>query len=92
MIFNISVFLWANRETESFVWQNGRSNKGEEVINNVRYPDDSVIIAERMKDLQILLDRVYEADRIWGINIIKKTKWMILGEINIEPIKLTLHN
>lgn len=39
---------------------------GWEVINNVRFANDTTIIAERMENLQILLDRLYEADRRWG--------------------------
>jgi len=74
---------------------NGRTEGVEisgEIVNNVRYADDTAIIAENMEDLQMLLDKVNEAGRRWGIDInIKKTKWMTVGRINIEPIPITIN-
>jgi len=43
---------------------NGRTEGvkiGGEIVNNVRYADDTAIIAKNMQDLQMLLDRVNEA-------------------------------
>lgn len=64
---------------------------GGEVINNIRYADDTAIMAESIEDLQLLLNRVYEASRRWGINInTKKTKWMAVGKIHVEPTPVTI--
>lgn len=65
---------------------------GGEIINNIRYADDTAIIAESMEDLQRLLDRVFEVSQRWGINInIKKTKWMAVGKIHIDPIPIIIN-
>lgn len=49
-------------------------------VNNIRYADDTVLIADNMKDLQELLDAVGDSSKSLGLNInTKKTKFMIVS-------------
>lgn len=64
---------------------------GGEVINNIRYADDTAIMAESLEDLQTLLNAVNNACKEKGLSVnTKKTKWMVVGKINIENPKLKL--
>lgn len=48
-------------------------------INNIRYADDTVLIADNMQDLQRLINTVGQHSRLMGLNInTKKTKFMII--------------
>lgn len=54
-------------------------------INNIRYADDTVLIADNVKDLQDLLIAVGEHSRNMGLNInTKKTKFMIVSRNSDE--------
>lgn len=49
-------------------------------INNLRYADDTVLIADNMTDLQQLVNKVGERSKSMGLNInTKKTKYMIIS-------------
>ena len=49
-------------------------------INNIRYADDTVLIADNIHDLQQLVNKVGEQSKAMGLNInIKKTKFMIIS-------------
>ena len=50
-------------------------------INNFRYADDTVLIAESQEQLQELLDRVVNASRKKGLTInCKKTECMVVSK------------
>ena len=52
-------------------------------VNNLRYADDTTLIAENDKDLKILLNKVKEASMKAGLALnLKKTKVMSTQEIN----------
>ena len=57
-----------------------------ELINNVRYVDDTAIIASSLEDLQSLLQRVSDVSEDFGLKLnISKTKWMLISK-NKTPI------
>ena len=57
-----------------------------ELINNVRYADDTAIIASSLEDLQSLLQRVSDVSEDFGLKLnISKTKWMLISK-NKTPI------
>jgi len=68
-------------------------------VNNIRYADDTTIIADSIEDLQHLMNKVNEHSKEFGLNINnKKTKYMIISRnkvphsnsfisINNEPIE-----
>jgi ribosome-interacting GTPase 1 len=41
-------------------------------INNLRYPDDMILIATNEKDLQALIDRIVDKSEIVGLSLNKK--------------------
>ena len=48
------------------------------IINNIRYADDTVILATSMDDLQTLLDSISEESNAMGLHLnVKKKKWMV---------------
>jgi len=48
-------------------------------VNNIRYADDTMLIADNMQDLQGLINTVGQHSRLMGLNIhTKKTKFMII--------------
>lgn len=50
-----------------------------EVINNLRYADDTVLLASSQKDLQLLLDSVIESCKEAGLDLnIRKTKILVI--------------
>lgn len=62
-----------------------------QIINNIRYADDTVLIAENMDGLQRLLDQVNTASNNHGLKMnIKKTKYMIISKNYINPNSVTL--
>lgn len=64
---------------------------GGEVINNIRYADDTAILAENLEDLQALVNLVNETSCRRGIKInISKTKWMSVGKVNVDERQLWL--
>lgn len=64
---------------------------GGQTINNIRYADDTAILAESLEDLQALLNSVHEASKDRGLKInVGKTKWMVAGKIDIGQAQLLL--
>ena len=64
-------------------------------INNLRYADDTALIAENEKDLQRLLDLVNEKGKIYGMKMnAKKTKTMLVSKSKQEfpSIKIVIDN
>lgn len=52
-----------------------------EIINNIRYADDTVIIADSEENLQRLLDKITDEGNRWGLRInTKKTKTMVISK------------
>jgi hypothetical protein len=53
------------------------------VINNIRYADDTVLLAESVEDLQELLNLVDVSGKRLGLSInVAKTKWMSFGRLD----------
>lgn len=61
------------------VWAEG-VKRGDEVLNNISYADDTVILAEKNGNIQIVLSGVPEASRRRGIDTKKKMKLLVLGK------------
>jgi len=71
------LFRQALNETEEGIKINGEN------INNLRYADDTVLIADSAEGLQELIDRVAEACDIYGMRLnCKKTKILIVSKNN----------
>lgn len=63
-----------------------------ELINNIRYADDTAIIASSLKDLQNLLQRISEVSENYGLQLnTSKTKWMLISK-NRTPVGNLLLN
>lgn len=65
---------------------------GGESITNIRYADDTAILAESIEDLQRMLDKVNEQSTQMGLTInIKKTKLLVTSKLDVGPINLQLN-
>ncbi|GFO27738.1 hypothetical protein PoB_005424300 [Plakobranchus ocellatus] len=63
-----------------------RNNKGGQNISNLRYADDTVLIAENKEDLQKLLNIVEEESRKKGLELnSKKTEVMVISRKQESP-------
>lgn len=61
-------------------------------INNLRYADDTVLIAETAEDLQILVDRIVEYSEQYGLSLnIKKTKVMLISKTTPNFREIYVH-
>lgn len=61
-------------------------------INNIRYADDTVILADNANDLQILLNKVNSESQRLGLNInTTKTKFMAVSRNNIPNTRIYLN-
>ena len=64
-------------------------------INNIRYADDTVLVADNINDLQCLLDKVAVHSKSMGIDVnIRKTKFLIITRKpdEFQNSKLKLNN
>ena len=53
-------------------------------LNNLRYADDTVLLAENMQDLQNMLNNVITTSREYGLTLnVKKTKYMIVTKTGV---------
>ena len=60
-----------------------------EIINNLRYADDTVLIAESEEELQKLIDAVKEQSLVYGLKMNKKkTKTMIVRRNELEDCRV----
>lgn len=61
-------------------------------INNLRFADDTVLIAEGIEDLQQLLDRVVELSEERGLTLnTKKTQFMVITKSQQRQESLMIH-
>ncbi|GFR92272.1 zinc finger protein 33B [Elysia marginata] len=61
-------------------------------INNIRYADDTVILAESEEQLQAMLDRIADKCKEYGMEInTKKTKTSHIGRVT-ETFTITVEN
>lgn len=61
-------------------------------INNLRYADDTVVIAETPEDLQILINRIVECSEEYGLSLnISKTKIMVVSKSPQNLPDITVH-
>ncbi|KAI5746880.1 hypothetical protein M8J77_008501 [Diaphorina citri] len=58
-------------------------------INNLRYADDTVLLAENTEDLQRMLNNVIQASQERGLTLnTKKTKYMVITKTNVPDVPL----
>ena len=51
-------------------------------INNLRYADDTVLIAEIPEQLQEIIDKINEEEKLYGMKInVEKTKTMLISKV-----------
>ncbi|KAI5732155.1 hypothetical protein M8J77_022354 [Diaphorina citri] len=61
------------------------------IINNIRYADDTVILASNINDLQSILNKVVRSCEKFGLNInTKKTKYMVISKENQSNTNLLM--
>uniref|UniRef100_A0A8D8TK36 Craniofacial development protein 2 n=1 Tax=Cacopsylla melanoneura TaxID=428564 RepID=A0A8D8TK36_9HEMI len=86
LLFNIyseRIMAKALEEENGGIVINGTS------INNLRYADDAVILAENIEDLQRMLNKVIDASEEFGLSLnAKKTKYMVITKRHIPPEQL----
>ena len=63
------------------------------IINNLRYADDTVLLAESEHELQRLIDQVDKSSKEYGLDInIQKTKTMVISKDTEEQeINISIH-
>lgn len=62
-------------------------------INNIRYADDTVLVATNLVDLQRLINKVTIASEEWGLSLnTKKTKYMVMTKTTQGNGSLYVHN
>lgn len=85
-MYSEAIFQEALEYTEAGVLLNG------EQINNFRYADDTVIFADTAQGLQLLLDRVVESSKRYGLEVnTSKTKVMIISKERIRRVQFTIN-
>lgn len=89
MLFNLyseEIIQRALSEETAGVKVNGRP------INNLRFADDTVVIAENMEDLQRLIDQIVESSEENGLTLnIRKTKFMLISKQQHPQENLRIH-
>ena len=59
-------------------------------ITNLRYADDTILLAKSVEDLQKLLDVVVRESELKGLSInCKKTECMVVSKKKVIPKKVT---
>ena len=54
-------------------------------LNNIRYADDTMVIADSLEALQILMNHIAQYSQQHGLNInLKKTKQIIISKRDIN--------
>jgi ribosome-interacting GTPase 1 len=60
-------------------------------LNNLRYADDTVMIAENERDLQALIDRVRQESEIKGLRLNKKkTQEIVISKKNSFTVQYSI--
>ena len=55
-------------------------------INNLRYVDDTVLLADTMEDLQAIVYKVSDIGKVYGMKInVKKTKLTVISRVANKP-------
>lgn len=89
-VYSEAIFKRAIKEDDGFRIDGSR-------VSNIRYADDTVLIAETLSELQDMLARVADISAEYGLEInVKKTKWMVIhkkrDKAAIEGQQLKLDN
>ncbi|KAL4104588.1 hypothetical protein QTP88_019882 [Uroleucon formosanum] len=86
-LYSEEIMSEALEDTEEGIIINGK------VINNLRYADDTVLIAGSIEDLQKILNKVVTASENLGLNLnAQKTKYMVIDKEQIPTNVLRLKN
>lgn len=90
LLFNLysnSVFKEALENTNRGIRVNG------EIINNIRYADDTVLLSDSIEGLQELLNKVNQTSEVYGLSLnVNKTKYMVISKNPIQPGNLLYIN
>lgn len=90
LLFNLyseKIFKNALEDTTDGIKVNG------ELVNNIRYADDTVLIADSLEGLQELVNRVAHASEQYGLELnIKKTKYMVISKSPVQHGALRYRN
>ena len=64
------------------------------IVNNLRYADDSVLIADNEQDLQNIVDTIHRQSKEFGLDMnVKKTKTMVISrKAEIPRVSITVNN
>lgn len=90
MLFNIyveNIFSEALDDLQCGIKVNGRP------VNNIRYADDTVIIADNPGDLQLMLEAINTRGKLAGLKINgDKTKVMVISRDPVQPLNIRIDN
>uniref|UniRef100_A0A8D8Q4X5 Craniofacial development protein 2 n=1 Tax=Cacopsylla melanoneura TaxID=428564 RepID=A0A8D8Q4X5_9HEMI len=90
ILFNIyseQIFKEALEDTNEGIPING------ERLNNIRYADDTIVLADNLRGLQELVNKIAAVSREYGLEInSKKTKFMIVSKTKIQNVSLSVNN
>lgn len=90
LIFNMyseRIFDEALDEVEEGILLNGVR------LNNIRYADDTMVMADSLEGLQRLMNRITQYSQQYGLNInVQKTKLMIISKKSIKGAHLYINN
>ena len=64
------------------------------IVNNLRYADDTVLIADNEQDLQNIVDTIHRQSKEFGLDMnVKKTKTMVISrKAEIPRVSITVNN
>lgn len=90
MLFNIySEFIFKEALEHVNCGVQIEDENGRHIINNLRYADDTVLIANNQQDLQLLMDKVVNSCEEYGLKLnVKKTKYMIVSRKTVRPLSI----
>ncbi|KAH1000011.1 hypothetical protein HUJ04_008234 [Dendroctonus ponderosae] len=87
LLFNMyseCIFNEALENIESGILLNG------DIINNIRYADDTVIFAGSLEGLQELMDKITQSSQLYGLDMyINKSKFMVICKEKVINCQLT---
>lgn len=90
LLFNVyseAVFQQALSDCSEGITING------EILNNLRFADDTVIVTNNIGDLQSMMQRLNMCCREFGLKMnLKKTKFMIISKSNIANTRLDIEH